>query len=98
MLTGQRLFRGDTPADTMSAILTKDPPEFPDGMAVPPAMERIVRHCLEKYPEERFQSARDLAFALDAVSQTSGRELPAKAMGRDRKWPRWLLAGAVLLS
>lgn len=69
MLSGQRAFTGETPADTMSAILRSDPPELatlqPD---VPLAVDRIVRRCLEKQPAERFQSARDLGFALDALS------------------------------
>jgi serine/threonine protein kinase len=72
MLSGQRAFKGDTAADTMTAILTKEPPELTEvGAAVPPALERIVRHCLEKSPEERFQSARDVAFDLDALSSSS---------------------------
>jgi Tol biopolymer transport system component len=72
MLSGQRAFKGETPADTMSAILKDDPPELAEaGREVSPALERIVRHCLEKNPEERFHSAHDVAFALENVSQTS---------------------------
>jgi eukaryotic-like serine/threonine-protein kinase len=72
MLSGQRAFHGDTPADTISAILNNDPPELqsPDR-GVSPALEQIVRHCLEKNPEERFQSARDLAFNLESSSNIS---------------------------
>ena len=72
MLTGQRAFQRSTTADTISAILNEDPPESaasrPD---LPPALDRIVRHCLEKNPAERFQTARDVAFALAAFSGTS---------------------------
>ena len=69
MLTGTRAFQRDTPADTMTAILKEDPPELATVRAdLPPALDRIVRHCLEKNPAERFQSARDVAFALDALS------------------------------
>src|SRR5262245_17893723 len=72
MVTGQRAFRRETAADTMTAILTQDPPELgtsrPD---VSPALDRIIRHCLEKNANERFQSARDVAFALDALSGTA---------------------------
>jgi serine/threonine protein kinase len=69
MLTGARAFRGETSADTISAILKEDLPDVSDvSRQIPPALGRIVRHCLEKTPEERFQSARDLAFDLEAVS------------------------------
>jgi Tol biopolymer transport system component len=72
MISGQRAFRGSTPADTISAILKEDPPEVrATGREVSPALERIVQHCLEKHPEERFQSARDLAFDLQSISGTS---------------------------
>jgi TolB-like protein/Tfp pilus assembly protein PilF len=69
MLTGGRAFRGDTAVETMNAILKEDPPEPSRTIAdLPPSLDRIVRHCLEKSPEERFQSARDVAFALDESS------------------------------
>lgn len=72
MLSGRRAFSGETPAETMTAILKSDPPEFshPD-LAIPPALDRIVRRCLEKEPERRFQSAHDLAFALETLSGSS---------------------------
>ena len=60
-------FLRDTPAETMTAILREDPPELSrDGASAPAALEPVIRHCLEKQPDERFQSARDLAFALHA--------------------------------
>ena len=72
ILSGQRAFKGNTPADTISAILKEDPPELAQaGTEISPALERIVRHCLEKNPEERFRSAHDVAFALENVSHTS---------------------------
>jgi Tol biopolymer transport system component len=72
MLTGRRAFEGETTADAISAILHRDPPELSaTNRIVPPALERIMRHCLEKNPEERFQSARDVAFDLDSVSGAS---------------------------
>ncbi len=72
MLSGKRAFHGDTPADTMSAILKEDPPDLTEtNRNLPPGLERIVRHCLEKNPEERFQSAHDIAFALDALTGVS---------------------------
>jgi len=73
MLSGQRAFRGDTAADTITAILTKEPPELSQTKKeIHPGLERIVRHCLEKNREERFDSARDLAFDLEALSSISG--------------------------
>jgi Tol biopolymer transport system component len=71
MVTGQRAFHRATTADTMTAILREDPPDAPLDRPLPPAIDRIVRHCLEKKPEARFRSAHDLAFALDAVATPS---------------------------
>ncbi len=72
MLSGQRAFRGDTAADTITAILTKEPPDLSQtNKDVHPGLDRIVRHCLEKNPEERFESARDVAFDLEALSGVS---------------------------
>ena len=72
MLTGRRPFQRDTGAETMTAILKEDPPD-PDkaGVVVSPGVLRTLRRCLEKRPEERFQSARDLAFALESAMETS---------------------------
>jgi len=68
MLSGRRAFTGDTAADTMTAILTKDPePLSGTGRQVPPVVQGIVSRCLEKRPEDRFQSARDLAHDLSAT-------------------------------
>ena len=65
MLSGVRAFRRDTAAETMTAVLKDDPPELTDSVRlVSPALERIVRRCLEKNPEQRFQSARDLSFSF----------------------------------
>ena len=74
MLTGRRAFEGDTAADTISAILNTEPAELESVTGgVSPALERIVRRCIEKKPGLRFQSARDLAFALETL--TSGSRL-----------------------
>src|SRR5215211_5747203 len=62
LLTGARAFAGETAADLIAAVLTADPPDLP--AALPAAVRQIVQRCLEKQPEQRFQSARDLAFAL----------------------------------
>lgn len=72
MISGKRAFHGETPADTMSAILKEETPELSEtARNVPPGLERIVRHCLEKHPSQRFQSANDLAFDLDALTEIS---------------------------
>jgi eukaryotic-like serine/threonine-protein kinase len=72
MLSGQRAFRGETPADTMSAILKEEPVELSEtARNVPPPLERMVRHCLEKNPGQRFQSAGDLAFNLETLTDSS---------------------------
>ena len=72
MISGQRAFHGETAADTMSAILKEEVPELSEtGRSIPPGLERIVHHCLEKHPSQRFQSAGDLAFDLDALTGVS---------------------------
>src|SRR5262249_42917991 len=71
MLSGKRAFRRDTPAETMTAVLKEDPAELSDpAHPVSPALDRIVRRCLEKSPDQRFQSAKDLSFALGALAGT----------------------------
>ncbi len=82
MLWGVRAFRRETPAETMTPVLKDDPPEISDsGRTVSLTLDRIVRRCLEKSPEQRFQSARDLSFALGAISgtETSGAARAAAA-------------------
>jgi Tol biopolymer transport system component len=73
MLSGTRAFRGESAAETMAAIAQKDAPEL-SGIDSPiaGALDRIVRHCLEKNPNERFQSARDLAFDLQSLTTSTG--------------------------
>jgi serine/threonine protein kinase/WD40 repeat protein len=74
MLSGQRAFAGLTAADTLSAILSRDPPSLAaSGREVPVALAGIVTRCLEKRPEDRFGSARDLGFALQAVVEAAPR-------------------------
>jgi serine/threonine protein kinase len=96
MLSGQRAFRRDTAAETMTAILRDDPPDLVATRAdLAPALERIVRHCLEKNPAERFQTARDVAFALDAFSGTSTSAPSVPAIEAPRR--RFGLAAALLI-
>ncbi len=91
MLSGERAFRGASAADAMSAILTKDPPDLSQAdRGIEPGLERVVRHCLEKNPEQRFHSAHDLAFDLEALSDISAsasgaRTVPPKSAWRQRR-------------
>ena len=72
MLTAQRAFRGETEVDTMTAVLREEPAEANlQDAAIPPGYRDIVKHCLEKEPQNRFQSAKDLGFALQTISGSS---------------------------
>jgi Tol biopolymer transport system component len=96
MLTGARTFQRPTAVETMTAILREEPPPLPPH--VPPVLNALVRHCLEKAPEQRFQSMRDVAFGLEALgsslAQTSSARLPALRLPPRR---RLLPAGAALV-
>jgi tetratricopeptide (TPR) repeat protein len=73
MLTGRRAFPGETAAESMTAILRTPPADLDvSGQRFPPRIAPVVHRCLEKDPEQRFQSARDLAFALRALLADSG--------------------------
>ncbi len=73
MLSGRGAFKRDTAPETLTAILREEPADLSGpNRVVDPALERLVRHCLEKSPEERFQSARDLAYALSTLASPSG--------------------------
>jgi len=82
MLSGVQPFRGESPIETLNSILKDDPPDFFEiNVRVPGALDRVVRHCLEKNPDERFQSARDLAFDLGSLSG-----LTSQAISFPRHW------------
>jgi serine/threonine protein kinase len=88
MLCGKRAFAGASSVEVMNAILKDDPPELP--ASVPPALGRIVRRCLEKEQARRFQSAADLAFAL----QPSSPSLPRVAAPKHRPSLKWAALAA----
>jgi len=91
MLSGKRAFRRDTAAETMTAILKEDPAELSEmNHPISPGLERIVRRCLEKQPEQRFQSAKDLAFALEALTGTTSKAAANAAIAVGAERPRWL--------
>ena len=98
MVSGKRAFHGDSPADTMSAILKEDPPELAEtGRNIPPALQRIVNHCLEKNPGQRFQSAGDVAFNLESLTEIS---TPSKVGLKPMDAParrRWLVPSLAAL-
>jgi Tol biopolymer transport system component len=109
MLAGQRAFHGDSTIEVMNAILKEEPPEFSESKdQISPQLEMIVRRCLEKQPERRFQSAHDLGFALGALSTPSSSRLQTAAappalterMGAARSYGRerliWLAATVLL--
>jgi Tol biopolymer transport system component len=90
MLSGRRAFHGDSAAETMAAIAKEDPPELSAATpSISPALDGVVRHCLEKSPGERFQSARDLAFALQSVSGLSSKG--SAPIPRTRAGRRWIV-------
>jgi serine/threonine-protein kinase len=93
MLTGRMAFRRDTAAETMSAILADDPLEASSGEhAFPPDVDRILRHCLEKNPDERYQSAQDLAFHLESIPAVLESRAPARRLPL-AKIALWSLGG-----
>jgi eukaryotic-like serine/threonine-protein kinase len=94
-VSGKRAFKGESSVETMNAILHEEPPELTDtGLHVSPGLERIIRRCLEKSPQRRFQSASDLAFALETMTATSGISVAPSPAKRARY--RWALLAIVL--
>ena len=95
MLSGHRAFRRDSSVETMNAILKEDPPELSaSGANISPAVDRIIRRCLEKSAGERFQNARDLAFALEGLSGTSTQTAMGSASAKSSRRPLVLAAAS----
>jgi len=102
MVTGARAFSRETPPETMTAILKEDVPDAPlSARQVPLTLTRIIRRCTEKDPNARFQSALDLAFAIDAMETASSggaQSLAPKPPRRSRDWIAWLIAAGAIVA
>jgi serine/threonine protein kinase/Tol biopolymer transport system component len=97
MLSGRRAFHRATNVETMTAILNEDPPAISQLVqTTPPGLQRVTHRCLEKNPEQRFQSASDLAFALEALSE-SGSSAPLSAMEPPRRSRRKTVLWSIAL-
>jgi eukaryotic-like serine/threonine-protein kinase len=85
MLSGKRAFKRDSSVETMNAILKEEPEELQEvSPNLTPGLDRVVRHCLEKNPAQRFQSAGDVAFDLETMSSQSGGAPRLKAVSETR--------------
>ncbi|MGC2400280.1 MAG: protein kinase [Acidobacteriaceae bacterium] len=103
MLSGKRAFQRETSAETMTAILREDPPSISQiARNTPPGLQRVIQRCLEKNPEQRFQSASDLAFALEALSQPGGSSSVIPLLPEHRRSARalawWIGVPAVVMA
>jgi TolB-like protein len=96
LLSGKRAFKRDTAGDTMAAILRDEPPARTEsGRGIPPALDNIVRHCLEKSQDDRFQSAKDIVFALSVASSPSFSSEP-QAVSRPAGKKHVLMAAVIV--
>jgi len=99
MLTGKRAFHKPTSAETMSAILNEEPPAISQIVpAIPPALQKVVQRCLEKSPEQRFHSASDLAFALEALSDAGSAPTGAFTAAKSRTSWVWVASAAMAVA
>ena len=100
MVSGKRPFTGDNPASLMGAILERDPPSLSTALPVsPPSLDRLLRRCLAKSPDERWESARDLADQLRWIAQDVERgETQAASAGARPLWRRVLAVAAVAVA
>jgi Tol biopolymer transport system component len=97
MLAGKRAFKRETSAETMSAILREEPPELHEsGWQGPLPLQRILVRCLEKNVDRRFQSASDLAFAIESLSGISAAKSVLRPKSR-RAWLPWVIVAALLV-
>jgi eukaryotic-like serine/threonine-protein kinase len=98
MLAGKRAFQRSTSAETMTAILNDEPPGISQIVqTAPPGLQRVIHRCLEKNPEQRFHSASDLAFALEALSDSGSAPAAALSQGSRLRWLWAVMAGFVAI-
>src|ERR1035441_3825836 len=99
MLAGQRAFGGDSSVEVMNSILKQEPPELAEsGLNLSLGVQRIVQRCLEKRPDARFQSASDLAFALDSLSSTGTSSAGLRALKDTKQTRSRILLAASLMA
>jgi len=100
MLSGQRAFRGKSDVETLNAILKEEPPDLSNlNPPISSALNRIIRHCLEKSPQERYQSASDIAFDLEMLSDSGLTTLPTQSKRvTKRESLAWIAAALLLLA
>jgi len=105
LLSGRRAFHADSPVESLNAILKHEPEDLTSTDArINPQLEKIVRRCLEKKPERRFQSASDLSFALEALTATSEPVSTTESLRHVQRevkttvWLSWVLAGVMLMA
>src|SRR5438552_8205243 len=97
MLSGTRAFRRNTPIESMNAVLSQEPPDLSaTNTNIPPLLERVVRRCMEKQPDNRFQSAKDLAFAIETAGEKSRAERAGRAGERLPPRPVRRAASAII--
>jgi len=100
LLSGKKAFKKDTASDTMAAIMRDEPPDLSEsGRSIPPSLDHIVKHCLEKRREDRFQSAKDIVFALSeaSVAAVASSSRKAAAPRGRRGTPLLLIAAGVIV-
>jgi len=95
MLTGKRAFDGSSPATVIAAIMERPAPSISD--VAPPALDRVLKRCLEKDPENRWQSVRDLKAELEWIAQAPSGGSAAHARTARRSWLPWVAAGVLAL-
>ncbi|MBI4468216.1 MAG: serine/threonine-protein kinase [Acidobacteria bacterium] len=103
MLSGHRPFKGESNVEVMNAILKEEPPAPQEtNGAIPPALQRVIRHCLEKKPDARFQSMSDVAFDLEGLSMhrdsTWGAAVPISGRAWSRAGLVWIVVGGAVLA
>jgi Tol biopolymer transport system component len=101
MATGRKAFSGATQASVISSIMKEEPPPISRAQPMsPPAFDRLVRTCLAKDPEDRWQSARDVAVQLTAIAEGALLERPGEAISRRPRiaWLPWLVTAIAVVA